>query len=209
MKNPSLPFDQGRALARLQRFWHRNFGALVCALALAGLTAFALGDTLTFARGGAGSWYDGVLRLHILANSDSAGGPGAQAQGARSGAPDSARGWGWGTAARTSTAWKPRRSGCCPNCWTPRRRSLRETAATTPSPPASPPCTLTRGSMRASPCRRGEYRAVRFVDWRGQGAQLVVRAVPADVPAGCFRGGAGGPRLHHPGAAGAHRTPAV
>ena len=70
MKNPSLPFDQGRALARLQQFWHRNFGALVCALALAGLTAFALGDTLTFARG-CGQLYDGVLRLHILANSDS------------------------------------------------------------------------------------------------------------------------------------------
>lgn len=69
MKNPSLPFDQGRALARLQQFWHRNFGALVCALALAGLTAFALGDTLTFARG-CGQLYDGVLRLHILANSD-------------------------------------------------------------------------------------------------------------------------------------------
>ena len=69
MKNPSLPFDQGQALARLQQFWHRNFGALVCALALAGLTAFALGDTLTFARG-CGQLYDGVLRLHILANSD-------------------------------------------------------------------------------------------------------------------------------------------
>lgn len=37
----------------------------------------------------------------------------------------------------------------------------------------------------------GEYRCSALCDWRGQGAQLVVRAVPADVPAGCFRGGAG------------------
>lgn len=70
MKNLFLPFDQGLVLARIQRFWQRNFGAFVCALALLGLVVFALGDTMTFAQG-CGQLYDGVLRLHILANSDS------------------------------------------------------------------------------------------------------------------------------------------
>lgn len=70
MKNLFLPFGQGLVLARIQRFWQRNFGAFVCALALLGLVVFALGDTMTFAQG-CGQLYDGVLRLHILANSDS------------------------------------------------------------------------------------------------------------------------------------------
>ena len=208
MKNPSLPFDQGRALARLQQFWHRNFGALVCALALAGLTAFALGDTLTFARGGAGSWYDGVLRLHILANSDSEedqalklkvrdrvlqtareAGIGGRLRGHRQpgspGAADAARTAG----RRAGGACAKRSDDAVTACITTMYFDTREYEGFT---------------MPAGGVPRGA-----LVDWRGQGAQLVVRAVPADVPAGCFRGGAGGPRLHHPGAAGAHRMPAV
>ena len=149
MKNPSLPFDQGRALARLQQFWHRNFGALVCALALAGLTAFALGDTLTFARG-CGQLYDGVLRLHILANSDSEEDQALKLK-VRDRVLQTAHELGLGEGCSDIDSLQAQAQRMLPELLD----AAHKTAATMPSPPASPPCTLTRGSMRASPCRRG------------------------------------------------------
>ena len=207
MKNPSLPFDQGRALARLQQFWHRNFGALVCALALAGLTAFALGDTLTFARG-CGQLYDGVLRLHILANSDSEEDQALKLK-VRDRVLQTARELGLGDGCADIDSLQAQVQRMLPELL----NAAQEELARNGSDDAVTACITTMyfdtREYEGFTMPAGEYRAVRFVIGEGRGAQLVVRAVPADVPAGCFRGGAGGPRLHHPGAAGAHRTPAV
>ena len=61
---------QGRWINRVSRFWHRNTLALTAVVFLAALFVWTMADGQSFVQG-CSQLYDGVLRLHILANSDS------------------------------------------------------------------------------------------------------------------------------------------
>ena len=61
---------QGRWINRVSRFWHSNTLALTAVVFLTALFVWTMADGQSFAQG-CSQLYDGVLRLHILANSDS------------------------------------------------------------------------------------------------------------------------------------------
>lgn len=61
---------QGRWINRVNRFWHSNTLALTAVVFLTALFVWTMADGQSFAQG-CSQLYDGVLRLHILANSDS------------------------------------------------------------------------------------------------------------------------------------------
>ena len=65
---------QGRWINRVSRFWHSNTLALTAVVFLTALFVWTMADGQSFAQG-CSQLYDGVLRLHILANSDSESDP--------------------------------------------------------------------------------------------------------------------------------------
>lgn len=71
MEKKCTAFKTGRErLCRAAEFWQRNTLALTAVIFLAALVVWTAADGQSFAQG-CSQLYDGVLRLHILANSDS------------------------------------------------------------------------------------------------------------------------------------------